>query len=130
MDGHSASGHLTIALLKYNEDTHKHKNQVVTVTSSKQAVWASFGPNPRKSPLRTPKKVLKVYLEHIFEIFHFNIIPITLYRSIMSYFNKYIHIYGGNLSILWSPLKKRTPPQKKFEILTKTLLTLTEYFLN
>ena len=32
----------------------------------------------------------------------------TLYKN-MSYFNKEIHINGCNLSILWSPLKKRMP---------------------
>ena len=35
-------------------------------------------------------------------------IPMTLYKNIMPYFNKEIHIYGCNLSILWSFLKIRT----------------------
>ena len=29
----------------------------------------------------------------------------TFYKDIMPYFDKYIHVYGWNLSILWSPLK-------------------------
>ena len=43
---------------------------------------------------------------------HFNLsmIHITLYRDIMQHFIiKKIHVYGYNLSILWFPLKNRTP---------------------
>ena len=38
---------------------------------------------------------------------HLNIIPITLYQNIIPYFNKLIHMYGYNLSIL--SLKYRMP---------------------
>ena len=38
----------------------------------------------------------------------------TLYKDIMPYFDKFIHVYGWNMSILWSPLKFWTP--KKFTI--------------
>ena len=34
-----------------------------------------------------------------------NINRMTLYKDTMLYFNKLIHVYGCNLSILWSPLK-------------------------
>ena len=33
----------------------------------------------------------------------------TLYEDIMPYFDKFIHVYGWNVSILWSPLKIWTP---------------------
>ena len=33
----------------------------------------------------------------------------TLYGDIMPYFDKFIHVYGWNVSILWSPLKIWTP---------------------
>ena len=32
-----------------------------------------------------------------------------LYQDMMNYFNKQIPIHGCNLSILWPPLKNRTP---------------------
>ena len=38
-----------------------------------------------------------------------NINPMTLYKEITSYFNKWMLIYGSNLSILWSLWKIRIP---------------------
>ena len=50
-----------------------------------------------------------VNLKHIIEFFHLHTIPMTLYKNIMPYFDKFIHVYGWNLSILWSPLSIWTP---------------------
>ena len=33
----------------------------------------------------------------------------TLFNDIMPYFDEFIHVYGWNMSILWSPLKIWTP---------------------
>ena len=33
----------------------------------------------------------------------------TLFNDIMPYFDEFIHVYGWNMSILWSPLKIGTP---------------------
>ena len=33
-------------------------------------------------------------LKHIIEFFHLHIIPMTLYKDIMPYFDKFIHVYG------------------------------------
>ena len=52
---------------------------------------------------------LNVNLKHIIELFHCHIIPMTFYKDIMPYFDKYKHVYGWNISILWSPLKIWTP---------------------
>ena len=41
-------------------------------------------------------------------------IPMTLNEDIMPYFDKFIHVYGWNLIILWPPLKTWTP--KNFTI--------------
>ena len=38
----------------------------------------------------------------------------TLYKDIMPYLDKFIHVYGWNLSVLWSPSKIWTP--KSFSI--------------
>ena len=48
-------------------------------------------------------------LKLIIEFFHLFIIPMTLFKDIMLYFDEFIHIYGWNMSILWSPLKIWTP---------------------
>ena len=44
-------------------------------------------------------------LKLIIEFFHLLIIPMTLFNNIMPYFNEFIHVYGWNMSILWSHLK-------------------------
>ena len=36
-------------------------------------------------------------------------IPMTLFKDIMPYFDKFIHVNGWNLGILWSPLNIWTP---------------------
>ena len=82
---------------------------------SQQGVWVSFWtPKPLKStPQDTQKNLwgisLNVNLKHIFKLFHCHIIPMILYKDIMPYFDKYKHVHGWNLSILWSPLKIWTP---------------------
>ena len=48
------------------------------------------------------------------QFFHLHIIPMTLYKDIMPYFEKFMHVYGWNLSVLWSPSKIWTP--KSFSI--------------
>ena len=42
-------------------------------------------------------------------IFHLLIIPMTLFNDIMPYFDRFIPVYGWNMSILWSPIKVWTP---------------------
>ena len=42
-------------------------------------------------------------------IFHLHIIPMTLHKDIMPYFDKFIHVYDWNRSIWRSPLKIWTP---------------------
>ena len=37
---------------------------------------------------------LNVNLKHIIELFHYHIIPMTLYKDVMPYFDKYKHVYG------------------------------------
>ena len=78
---------------------------------SQQGVWVSFWtPKPLKStPQDTPQKLWRISwnfnLKHIIEFFHLHIIPMTLYKGVMLYFDKFIHVNGWNLSILWCPLK-------------------------
>ena len=72
-----------------------------------------FGhPNPEKAPLRgvvrAPKYFLwgiskNINLKNIIEFLHLHIIPMN--KDIMPYFDQSTHVYGWNLSILWSPLK-------------------------
>ena len=87
---------------------------------SQQGVWVSiWTPKPLKStPQDTPQKfrgILKnVNPKHVIEYFHLHIIPMALYKDIMPYSDKFIHVYGWNLSILWSPFKIWTP--KNFTI--------------
>ena len=46
-----------------------------------------------------------------------DIIPMTLFNDIMPYFDKFINVYGGNMSIVWSPLNIWTPKIFKLPIL-------------
>ena len=85
---------------------------------SQQGVWVPFWtPKPLK---RTPQDT-QIFLcgisknlnpKLIIEFFHLLIIPMTLINDIIPYFDEFIHVYGWNMSILWSPLKIWTP--KKF----------------
>ena len=50
-----------------------------------------------------------INLKLIIEFFHLHTVPMTLYKDIMPYFDKFIHVYGWNQSILWSPLEIWTP---------------------
>ena len=81
-----------------------YNNQHSTVSTSRnglsqQGVWVSFcTPKPLKSiPQVTPIFLLgislNVNLKHIIEFFHLHIIPMTLYKDIMPYFDKFIR-YG------------------------------------
>ena len=82
---------------------------------SQQGVWVSFWtPKPLKSTPQDTQIFCEEYLKHRIEFFHYHIIPMTLYKDIKPYFDKYTHVYGWNLSILWSPLKIWTP--QKFSI--------------
>ena len=82
---------------------------------SQQGVWASFWtPKPLKSTSQDTQIFLwgiflNLNLKHIIDFFHLHVIPMTLYMDIMPYFDKFIHVYVWNLSILWSPLKIWTP---------------------
>ena len=71
---------------------------------SQQGVWVSFWtPKPLKS---TPQDI-QIYLrgvslnanfKHMIEFFHLHIIPMILYKDIMPYFDKFLHVYGCNLN--------------------------------
>ena len=88
---------------------------MLRIISSQQGVWVSFWtPKPLKSTPQDTQRFLcgifkNVNLKHIIEFFHLHIIPMTLYKDIMPYFDKFIHVYGWNMSILWSPSKFWTP---------------------
>ena len=82
---------------------------------SQQGVWVPlWTPKPLK---RTPQDthifceefLKKLNLKLIIEFFYFLLIPMTLFNDIMPYFNEFIHVYGWNMSILWSPSKVWTP---------------------
>ena len=82
---------------------------------SQEGVWVSiWTPKPSK---RTPQDT-QIFLCGISknpnlmlinEFFHLLIIPMTLFNESMPYFDEFIHVYGWNMSILWSPLKIWTP---------------------
>ena len=82
---------------------------------SQQGVWVPFWtPKPLK---RTPQDTQfflcgisrNLNLKLIIDFFHLLIIPMTLFNGSMPYFDEFIHVYGWNMSILWSPLKIWTP---------------------
>ena len=82
---------------------------------SQQGVWVPiWTPKPLK---RTPQDTQiflcgfskNLNLKLIIECFHLLIIGMTLYNDIMPYFDEFIHVYGWNMSIWWSPLKIWTP---------------------
>ena len=82
---------------------------------SQQGVWVPFWtPKPLKRTPQDAKDFLcgiskNLNLKLIIEFFHLLKIPMTLFNDAMPYFNEFIHIYGWNMSILWSPLKMWTP---------------------
>ena len=71
---------------------------------SQQGAWV---------PLWTPKPLKRTPQDtQFFCVWNFVkslIIPMTLFNDIMPYFDEFIHVYGWNMSILWSPLKIWTP---------------------
>ena len=82
---------------------------------SQQGVWVPFW--TPKSWKRTPQNTQiqlcgiskNLNLKLIIEFFHLLIISMTLFNDIMPYFDEFIHVYGWNMSITWSPLKIWTP---------------------
>ena len=82
---------------------------------SQQGVWVPFWtPKPlKRTPQDTQICLCGIYknpnLNLIIEFFHLLIIPMTFFNDIMPYFDEFIHVYGWNMSILWSPLKIWTP---------------------
>ena len=82
---------------------------------SQQGVWVPFWtPKPlKRTPQDTQICLCGIYknpnLNLIIEFFHLLIIPMMLFNDIMPYFDEFIHVYGWNMSILWSPLKIWTP---------------------
>ena len=71
-------------------------------------------PKPLKSTPQDTQNLLcgitkNLNLKLIIEFFHLLKISMTLFNSIMPYFGEFIHVYGWNMSILWSPLKIWTP---------------------
>ena len=82
---------------------------------SQQGVWVYFlSPKPLKSTPQDTQNILwrissNVNIKHIIEFCHLHIIPMTLYKDIMPYFDKFNHVYGWNMSIVWSPLNFWTP---------------------
>ena len=117
-------------------------NPIQTQRLSQEGIWASSEhPNPWKAPPHglsqqgvwvpfwTPKPLQRtpqdtqifvcgisknLNLKLIIESFHLLIIPMTLFNDVMPYFDEFVHVYGWNISILWSPLKIWTP--KNFTI--------------
>ena len=86
---------------------------------SQQGVWVPFW--TPKLLKRTPQDTQifwggiskNLNLKFIIEFFHLLIIPMTLFNDIMPNFDEFIHVYGWNMSILWSPLKIWTPKNVK-----------------
>ena len=82
---------------------------------SQQGVWVPFWtPKPlKRTPQDTQKNLCGISknfnLKLIIEFFHLLIIPMTLFNYVRPYFDEFIHVYGWNMSILWSPLKIWTP---------------------
>ena len=82
---------------------------------SQQGAWVPFSTpkHLKRTPQDTPKILCGISknlnLKLLIEFFHLFIIPITLFNDIMPYFDEFIHVYGWNMSILWSPLKIWTP---------------------
>ena len=105
------NNHRQFYLFLVNVVIEKYKSHCL----SQHGVWVPFWtPKPLK---RTPQdtqsllcrisKNLKIKL--IIKNFHLFIIPMTLIYDIMPNFDKFIHVYGWNMIILWSPLKNWTP---------------------
>ena len=76
---------------------------------SQQGVWVPFWtPKPlKRSPQDTQIFLCGISknlnLKLIIKYFHLLIIPMILFNDIMPYFDEFIHVYGWNMSILWSP---------------------------
>ena len=82
---------------------------------SQQGVWVPFWtPKPLKRTPQDTQRILcgfskNLNLKLIIEFYHLLLIPMTFFNDIMPYSDEFIHVYGWNMSILWSPLKIWTP---------------------
>ena len=82
---------------------------------SQQGVWVPFWmPKPLKRNPQNTQNILcgiskNLNLKLIITFFHLLIIPLTLFNDVIPYFDKFIHVCGWNMSILWYPLKIWTP---------------------
>ena len=91
-------------------------------------VWVPFWtPKPLKGTPQDTQNFLcgiskNLNLKVIIEFSNLLIIPMTLFNDTMPYFDEFIHVYGGNMSILWSPLKFGHPKMFKLPILGTQLL--------
>ena len=63
----------------------------------------------KKHPSGHPFFFSEEFLKHIIEFFHLHIFPMPSYKDTMPYFDKFIHVYGLNMNVLWSSLKIWTP---------------------
>ena len=85
-----------------------------------QGVWVPFWTlkrTPQETQIFLCEISKNLNLKLIIEFFHLSIIPMTLINDIMPYFDKFIHVYGWNMSILWYPLKIWTPKILQLPIL-------------
>ena len=82
---------------------------------SQQGAWVPFWTpkplerNPQDTQIFLCGISKNLNLKLIIEFFHLLIIPMTLINDITPYFDEFIHVYGWNMSILWSPFKIWTP---------------------
>ena len=82
---------------------------------SQHSVWVPFWtPKPlKRAPQDTQIFLCGISknpnLKLIIDFFHLHLIPMILFNVIMPYFDEFKHVYGWNMSILWSPLKIWTP---------------------
>ena len=80
-----------------------------------QHVWVPFWtPKPLKITPQDTQIFLcgfskNLNLKLVIDFFFLLIIPMTLFNDIKPYFDEFIHVYGWNMSIFWSPLKIWTP---------------------
>ena len=92
-----------------------HVHLITCLTHTVLASWVSLWTpktlkmHPSGHPKNFVKNFLKCQSQAYNWFFHLHTIPMTLFKDIMPYFDKFIHVYGWNMSILWYPLKFWTP---------------------
>ena len=90
--------------------SYKHRTSKLLHGLSQQGICVPFWtPKPLKSTPQDTHIFLwriskNVNLKHIIEFFHLNIIPMILYKNIMPYFDKFIHVYGWIWVYVLTPL--------------------------